>query len=111
MWAQIVAVALGISLMASPAVLDYGEPASTVSWTLGPIAASIAFIAAFAVGRPLRWLNVPLGGSLAIAPWLLDYPTAALVDAIVVGLALVVLSLVTRPSKDEYGGGWASLFR
>lgn len=111
MWSQIASAALGVWLLASPAVLAYGAPASNVSWIVGPIAASFAFIAAFEIGRPLRWLNVPLGAALVVAPAALDYDAAAFANSVAVGLALVALALATRPSGDAYGGGWSSLFR
>ena len=42
---QLVAAALGIGLMASPAALGDGDAASTVAYVAGPLAASVGFVA------------------------------------------------------------------
>jgi hypothetical protein len=111
MFAQIVLVATGIWLMAAPAVLGYAEPAATSDRIAGPVMAAIAFLAAFAITRGLRWLNLAVGGWLVIAPWLLDSPTAALVSSSLCGVAALVLAPVGHLEQDQYGGGWLALLR
>ena len=78
MWPGVISTLIGLWLMAAPAVLGYGEPASTVDRIVGPIAASAAWISVWAVTRPIRWLGLPLGLVLITAPFLLGYPLPAM---------------------------------
>ena len=50
--------------MASPAVLDYADPARANDRIIGPLVASMAIIAIWDITRPLRWVNVILGAWL-----------------------------------------------
>lgn len=112
MWARIVSAALGIWLMASPAVLNYGGVASTNDRILGPLIASLVTIAIWAIARPLRWTGVPLGLWLVVAPWILGYSDGvATVNSMVVGLLVIGLAFVRGTVDEEFGGGWSSLWR
>lgn len=110
MWAQIINTALGIWLMAAPAVLGYGGAARTNDHIVGPIAATLACIALWSVTRPVRWVNLPLGLWLLLAPWILSYDTPATINSSVVGLALAVLS-IPQGRRPVYGGGWSMLWK
>lgn len=110
MWAQLVATALGVWLMVAPAVLGYARPASDSDRLVGPLIAAFSFVAASGVTRPLRWVNLPLGAWLLLAPWVLGgYSTAATINSLVVGVAVIGLALVKGTVKDRFGGGWSSL--
>lgn len=101
----------GVWLMFAPAVLDYGEPAATSDRIAGPLLAAIGFLAGFAITRGLRWLNLITGGWLVLGPWLLDFPAAAVVNSLLVGLAVLLLAPWGKPDQSRYGGGWASLWK
>ena len=73
--------------MASPAVLDYADPARANDRIIGPIVASMATIAIWEVTRPLRWVNVVLGAWLLIAPWLLGHLPDARWNSLAAGSA------------------------
>jgi hypothetical protein len=105
------AVAVGLWLMVSPRVLGYEEPASSVSWIVGPIAASIAFLAAFPITRGVRWANVATGLLLASAAAVLDFPVAARANAFAAAAALVWFAAAAGTAPDRYAGGWRSLLR
>ena len=109
MWARLVSTALGLWLMAAPAVLGAGPPVSTVDWIVGPIVASAAWVSLWEITRSLRWVNLPLGLWLATAPFVLGYPLIPLLNSLVVGLALAALSFVRGKTTQRLGGGWASL--
>lgn len=112
MWAQIINAALGIWLMAAPAVLAYGDPAQTNDRIVGPIAATFAIVAWWEATRSTRWINLPIGLWLVLAPWILGYDqTATIVNSTVVGLVLAACSLVRGNIEKRYGGGWAAIFR
>ncbi len=111
MWAQIINAALGIWLMAAPAVLGYGAPASDNDWIFGPVIATFAIIAWWEATRPVARWNLPLGLWLLLAPWVLGYAaTAAIVNSMVVGLLVAVPSTRTGQVKKSYGGGWSVLW-
>jgi hypothetical protein len=106
MWSQLVATALGLWLMAAPAVLGYGDPARMNDRIVGPIIASFAFIAVWEVTRSLRWVNVLSGLWLIVAPWILDFGTAATVNSIVVALGVLIAASTGGSVSQSFGGGW-----
>jgi len=109
MWTLIVSALTGLWLMASPSILDYGDPARTNDWIAGPLAASLSVIAVSSVLRGLRWVILPLGIWQILAPWLLGFDTTPTINATVTGLILIAAALLTRHATTRYGGGWASL--
>ena len=110
MIAQLAAAGVGIWLMAAPAVFGYGDAtAADVDWALGPIAASIALVAVFEATRGFRRVNYVVAALLIVLPWLLDYPTAALLNSVASGIALAILSAIRGRRSKEVGGGWRAL--
>lgn len=72
---------------------------------VGALIITISVCATAEVARPFRFLNVPFGVWLLVAPWLLAGATTgvALNDAIA-GLVVIGLSLQRgRRSKEHYG--------
>lgn len=114
-WAQLLSVLLGLWLMAAPAVLNYDGWVADAHRILGPVAAAFALVAVWGHMRPLRWANVLVGGLAVLAPLLVFTPYASTIGAaagansVVVGLALVGLSLVRGTVYGDFGGGWSSL--
>ena len=112
MWAQFINAALGIWLMAAPAVLGYGTPARTNDRILGPVIATFAIIAWWEATRGVARFNLPLGGWLLLAPWILGYgATAPIVNSLAVGLLVLGLATVRGTVKKRYGGGWSALWK
>lgn len=112
MWARLANTAVGVWLMAAPAVLGYGDPAGTNDRIVGPLAATFAIIAIWEVTRALRWLNLALGLWLLAAPWILGgYPADATISSLAAGALLALFSLVRGKVQQEYAGGWPSLWR
>lgn len=110
-WARWACVALGVWLLAAPAVLGYDGLASAIHRLVGPVAAGFAFVAVWGHLRALRWATLPLGVVLLLVPWPLGFGTAATFNGLVVGLAFVTLALARGPVGERYGGGWAVLWR
>ena len=100
MWARILTAALGIWLMAAPAVLGYDRPASADDRIVGPLAAAFAIVAIWEVTRPLSWMNLLLGLWLIVAPWLLGYGLTATINSTVVGSGARSLDLCERQRQD-----------
>lgn len=97
--------------MAAPDILTYGDPARTQDHILGPMVVTIAMIAASEVTRPVRWLNVPLGAWLIIAPWILAYASAARWNSVIVGLLIMVFSMKRGTVQEHFAGGWSILWK
>ncbi len=109
MWPQIVTVALGVWLMAAPAALGYSGAVRTAHEIVGPIIATFAWVAAAECTRSVRRANLPLGAWLVVAPLLLDHPSNAAVNSVVVGIAVVLLARARGTPRTRFGGGWRSL--
>ena len=110
-WARLLNAAVGIWLMAAPAVLGYGAPAATNDRLVGPIAASFAIIALWEVTRPVRRVNLGLGVWLIAAPLVLGYGTLPAVNSVIVGVLLTGLSLVRGEVTGQFGGGWRTVWK
>jgi hypothetical protein len=110
MWAQAFNMVIGLWLMAAPAVLGYGRPMSTSDHIVGPLVATFACIALWEATRSARWVNLPLGLWIALAPWPLGAPAAGIVNGLVCGMAIAAISCRRGAMKHEFGGGWAVLW-
>jgi len=108
---QLINVALGLWIMIAPATLNYGRPASTSDFIVGPLVASFACIALWEATRPVRWLNLPLGLWLAASPWLLGHPSSAHANSVVIGIGVAILSCLGGRVRQRFGGGWSALWR
>jgi hypothetical protein len=108
---QIINAILGIWLMAAPAVLGYGRPASTNDHIVGPLVATFACIAIWEATRSVRWVNLPLGLWLIVAPLALGHPTSGQLNSVLCGIAIAGLSCVGGAVTRRFGGGWSTLWR
>jgi hypothetical protein len=112
MWARLVNAALGLWLMAAPAVLGYGDPAQFNDRIVGPLAVFCAVVAIWEAMRPLRRGNLVIGAWLLLAPWILGYgATVPIVNSLAVGVLLIAFSLVKGTVENRFGGGWSVLWR
>jgi hypothetical protein len=109
MVAQLLAAAVGLWLMAAPAILEYGGDAAIVDRIVGPLAATVGGMAASEVLRSMRWSNLPLGLGILAAPGILEYPWDASMNSIFSGLMLVACALMRGRRRHQYGGGWKVL--
>ena len=77
----------------------------------GSLVVTFALIATAEVGRSVRLLNVLFGIWLVLSPWVLDGATAASRwNDLVLGAALIVLSLPRGHIRGEYGN-WQPYIR
>lgn len=110
MWIRLVNAALGIWLMAAPAVLGYSGAAGTNDRIVGPAVATFAIVAMAGATRPARWANTVFGAWLLVAPWLLGYGGTPRLNDMVVGAVVIAVSLVRGHVGDTFAGGWSSLW-
>jgi hypothetical protein len=102
-------VILGFWLMASPAVLAYGGAARGSAIVAGVLAASMSWIALSEVTRPVRRMNLVIGGWLIISAFVLRQPLVAAITSAAAGLLLGISGLLPSRINGRYGGGWSSL--
>ena len=96
---------LGLWLMVSPSVFGTQAAAADSDHLAGALVVTIAVIAMAEVVRAGRFLNVLLGAWLVFAPWLLGGGGAgARWNDIVVGAAIVALSVFRGNVRERYGG-------
>ncbi|MBJ6116785.1 SPW repeat protein [Pontibacter sp. BT310] len=114
MWAQIINALLGIWLMASPAVFGFADDRtiSNNAHIVGPVIASFGIIACWEATRVVRYYNLLPGAWLLLTPWVLGYDTTtAIVNDLVIGAAVIGLSLVKGKVSGTYGGGWSAIWK
>ena len=105
-WNLLLSAALGIWLMASPAALGATGAAGDSAHLAGALVITFAVIAFGEAARPVRLLNVLVGVWLVLAPWLLAGDTVpSRWNGVVIGAALVVMS-IPRGRIEERFGGW-----
>ncbi len=106
-WHYLLVIALGVWLMAAPDVMRYEGPERIIGHIVGPLVVSMATIAMAEVTRSVRWVNVALGHWLMLAPVLLAYePLHIGARSALIGGAILLLSLVKGPEREQTGGGW-----
>jgi uncharacterized membrane protein len=104
-WNLCLSAALGVWLMAAPAVLGSSGAAANSDYLAGALVVTWAVIAFGQVVRPIRLLNLVMGLWIVGAPWLLTGDTPlSLWNDVVVGVALMVLSIRRGRIEDQFGG-------
>ncbi|WP_226008133.1 vitamin K epoxide reductase family protein [Natrinema salinisoli] len=104
-WTLLGAMALGVWFMLSPTVFGTTGFMADSSHLAGSLIVSFTVIATAEPARAIRFLNVPLAGWVAVAPWLFDgVPTLATINAAVAGALVVILSVPHGSFEDRYGG-------
>jgi len=106
-WTLIASAGLGAWLMFSRVVFGTEPPMADSDHLVGALIVTVAVIAMAEVARPLRFVNVVFGLWLVIAPWLLaGAATLAAWAGVMVGLAVIALSLPRGPRSEEHYGSW-----
>lgn len=103
-WTLLLSSVLGVWLMFAPAVFGTTGRAADSDHLVGALIATFAVIAMAEAGRAVRFINCLFGGWVVIAPFILNgFTTAALINSIVAGIVLVLLSLPRGKIKESYG--------
>jgi hypothetical protein len=112
MVAQIINMLIGIWLMAAADLFGFDKTVADNDHIIGPFIASFAMIALSPCTHGVRKINIPLGGWLLLAPWVLGYnDTAATVNDMAAGAAVIALSLVRATIRKRFGGGWSAIWK
>ena len=108
-WTLLLSALLGVWVLAAPAALGSTDAVANHSYVTGALVIVVAVTAMAEVGRAVRFGNILLGAWLAAAPWVLAGATEpARWNGLVVGLAIVALSIPRGPVRERYGS-WQRL--
>lgn len=108
---QIGAIVLGIWLLVAPAVLPSTASGADVDRIVGPVVIWLGVLSLRSVTRPCRVLNVLSGMFLTIAPWLVPNTAPLILSSVLVGWAIIVLSIPRGIVHQRTGGGWWTIIR
>lgn len=108
---RLASAAVGVWLMVAPAVLGYGGTPANSDRITGPIAISVALVAIWDVARSVRLINLVAAAWLMLSAFLLTYPIAGSISAVISGVALAALTLPRSDPTQKYGGGWGAVVR
>jgi hypothetical protein len=103
-WTLGLSAVLGVALMFVPVLFGVTGRAAEVDQVGGALMLTMATLA---MGEPLRlvrYLNVPLGLGILVAPWMLGgAPALAAIISALLGLAVAGLALPRGEIRERYG--------
>ncbi len=110
-WQDPLNLILGVWMIVSPWALAYADKPRPM-WNavvIGVLIAALALLTLFKVLAWEEWVSVALGVWLAISPWILGYSTvtAAMRDAVAVGVVVALLALWALGTDKDIGGWWS----
>ena len=106
-WTLAVSTVIGAFLMLTRLVFGTEGAMANSDHLVGALVITIAIIATAEVARILRFINVALGVWLVAAPFLLEGANgSATAASVVIGLALMALSLPRGKRSREHYAGW-----
>ena len=110
-WQDPINLILGVWMVASPWVLAHqaNMQATSNAVLLGILIGLAALIAMFRVMAWEEWTNILLGIWLVVSPWVLGFAevTAAMWNAVIVGIIVAALSLWSLGNDKDIGGWWS----
>ncbi|MBL0421511.1 NAD-dependent epimerase/dehydratase family protein [Ramlibacter sp. AW1] len=109
-WNLWLAALIGLFLLFTRPVLGVDGDLANTHHVIGSLVLTVLSVAAAEVARAVRFLIVPLGIALAATPLFLAAGTTVAAVGVVLGVALVLLSLRRGPIRERYGS-WQKLVR
>lgn len=104
-WNLLLSAGLGVWLMFAPWLFNTTGRAADSNHLIGALIVTFSVIAVAEVGRAVRFINILFGLSLVVVPFALaGFTTAAMINGIIVGVALVALTFPLGKIRGEYGG-------
>ncbi len=107
----VITTLIGVWLMGAPAVLETQKPMMDVTRICGALAITISVVC---MGEPLRlgrYLNLLVGATLIMAPFLAGGGTTlSLMNSLAAGILLIVLSIPRGPINESFST-WDKLVR
>ncbi|MGH8728873.1 MAG: hypothetical protein ACREV9_12135, partial [Burkholderiales bacterium] len=109
-WNLALVALIGLSLLFTRITLGADGSLANAHHVIGSFVLTVVSIAAAEVARPVRYLSVPLGALLIAVPFMFGASVVATIVSIVLGAALIVLSLPRGVIGNHYGA-WDRLIR
>ena len=104
-WPLVLCVGIGVWLMCTRLIFGTEGAMANSDHLIGALVITFTFAAFAEVGRSVRFINLPFGAWLLIAPWVLQGATAvAAVGSVIAGVLLIVLSLPRGAVYSRYNG-------
>lgn len=106
-WTLGASILIGAFLMLTRLAFGTSGAMANSDHVVGALAVTVAIIATAEVARAVRFINVLFGAWLVAAPWLLGgASTLASVVSVILGIALLGLSLPRGSRSAEHYAGW-----
>ena len=102
-WNLALAALIGLALLFTRITLGVNGNMAHAHHVIGALVLTVVSIAAAEVARPVRYLNLLLGAALMAAPLMFTAGTTATIVSVIVGVALMGLSLRRGPIRERYG--------
>ena len=103
-WNLVASTLIGTWLMFSPAILGLTGLPANLTYFCSALIITFAVTATADVSRPIRFLNIPIGVLMLIAPFVIQgFTTDATIHSIVVALSVMALAIPNPALKDTYG--------
>ena len=102
-WNLALAARIGLSLLFTRITLGVDGNMANAHHVIGSLVLTVVSIAAAEVARPVRYLNMLLGAALMAAPFMFAAGMAATIVSVVLGVALIALSLRRGLIRERYG--------
>lgn len=109
-WTLLLSAALGSWLMFSYLVLPTPDDLFKVNAIVGALAVTVAVTALAEVGQVIRFVNILLGATIVVVPWLFGAEATTVVNNLVVGALLIALSFPRGMIHERYGS-WEAYIR
>lgn len=74
-----------------------------VHHVIGSLVLAVVSISAAEVARPVRYINIVLGAALMAAPFMVEAEMVATIVSVVLGIAIIALSVRGGPIRERYG--------
>ncbi|MHB1282228.1 MAG: SPW repeat domain-containing protein, partial [Acidithiobacillus sp.] len=105
-WTLLLSIAIGVWLTFTRLAFDSSGAMADSDHLIGLLVVTFAIIALAEVGRAVRFINIPFGAWLIVAPWLLDGIASPLAtwNGVICGVLLIGLAIPRGKIKNSYAG-------
>jgi nucleoside-diphosphate-sugar epimerase len=102
-WNLALAGLAALSLLFTRVLLGADGSLANAHHLIGSLVLTVISIAAAEVARPARYLNIPLGASLVVVPFVYDGTAGTTAFTVVAGVAIIALSVRRGVIRGRYG--------
>lgn len=105
-WTLLASIAIGVWLTFTRLSFGSSGAMANSDHLIGALVVTFSIMALAEVGRAIRFINVPFGAWLIVAPWLLDGVGSSLApwNGVLSGALLIALALPRGTVRDSYAG-------